>query len=227
LSEDGHWKGEITMDVAILENLKNAVVTFDVGNGIASVRKALKAGIDPLTVAEALIKGVAQVGEGFGRGDLFLPELVGAAKVLEGAMPIVEQEIKQQGKRRNVLGSVVIGTVLGDIHTIGKDMVATLLTAEGFQVYDLGMNVSADHFVGAVRKHKPDVLALSALMTMTAHEQGKIIETLKREGLRNTIRIMVGGGAVTSDFAQTIGADGYESTAPRAAKLAKKLIGVE
>ncbi|MFW6056774.1 MAG: cobalamin-dependent protein, partial [Chloroflexota bacterium] len=158
-------------------------------------------------------------------GDMFLPDLVGAADAMTAATPVIEEEIKRTGAERQSTGTVVIGTVYGDIHTIGKTMVATLLQAEGFTVYDAGINVTAEQFVESVRTQKPDILAMSALMTMTAPEQRKVIETLQSEGLRDSVKIMVGGGAITQEFADTIGADGYDPTAPGAAKLARKLVG--
>jgi len=123
------------------------------------------------------------------------------------------------------LGTVVIGTVYGDIHNIGKNMVASLLTAEGFSVHDLGINVTAEQFMEAIRKYKANILAMSALLTTTAIEQRKVIETLRKEGMRERLKVMVGGGAITQDFADSIGADGYAPTAPGAAKLARRLIG--
>lgn len=215
------------MDVDILENLKKAVTEYDVEKAEALARKAIEAKIDPLKAAKALIEGVTQIGDAYGRGELFLPDLVGAGDVMQHTMPILEEEIKRQGKERQTLGSVVIGTVYGDIHTIGKDMVATFLTAAGFLVHDTGINVTAEQFVDAVKEYQADILAMSALMTMTASEQGKVIEALKKEGLREGVKIMVGGSAVTQEFADSIGADGYESTAPSAAGLAKRLIGMK
>jgi len=123
------------------------------------------------------------------------------------------------------LGIIVIGTVYGDIHTIGKTMVATLLIAEGFIVNDLGINVTSEHFVEGIKKYKADILAMSALMTTTAPEQRKVIETLKKDGLRDRVKIMIGGGAITQEFTNSIGADGYDPTAPGAVKLARRLIG--
>jgi methanogenic corrinoid protein MtbC1 len=140
------------------------------------------------------------------------------------ASPILEEEIVRRGATRESSGVVVIGTVYGDIHTIGKEMVATLLRANGFIVHDIGVNVTAEEFVGAIKRHQPDILAMSALMTTTAAEQRKTIETLKNEGLRNKVKIMVGGGAITQEFANGIGADGYDATAPGAAKLAMELL---
>jgi len=168
---------------------------------------------------------IREIGEGFNRGDLFLPDLIGAADAMSAATPIVEEEIRRVGADTQSTGSVVIGTVYGDIHTIGKTMVATLLQAEGFTVHDIGINVTAEQFVDSVRKYKPNILAMSALMTMTAPEQRKVIESLRAQGLRDGVKIMVGGGALTQEFADTIGADGYDPTAPGAAKLARKLVG--
>ena len=121
----------------------------------------------------------------------------------------------------------MIGTVYGDIHTIGKSMVSTLLTAEGFDVIDVGVNVTAEQFIDAIQKDQPDILAMSALMTMTAPEQGKVIQALQERGLRAKIKVMVGGGAITQEFADGIGADAYGATAPDAVRLAKRLVGGE
>jgi methanogenic corrinoid protein MtbC1 len=150
---------------------------------------------------------------------------VGAAAAMEAATPIIEEEIKRVGATRESLGSVVIGTVFGDIHTIGKTMVATLLTAGGFAVADLGINVTAESFLKGIMEHHADILAMSALMTTTAPEQRKVIDTLVKEGLREKIKIMVGGGAITQEFALSIGADGYDPTAPGAVTLAMRLMG--
>ena len=146
---------------------------------------------------------------------------------MKSAMPIIEREIERTGKERRTLGVIVIGTVYGDVHDIGKTMVSTLLTADGFDVHDLGVNITADQFVEEIKRHKADVLALSALLTTTAPEQRKVIELLRQEGLRDKIKIMVGGGAITEAFAENIGADGYDPTAPGAARLARCLLGKE
>ena len=144
---------------------------------------------------------------------------------MQSAVPIIEEELKRTGAKRVLPGTVVAGTVFGDIHSIGKTMVCALLTADGFDVIDLGINVKADQFVEAVKKHRPDILAMSALLTVFASEQKKVIETLKKEGIRDEVKIMVGGGAISQEFADRIGADGYDPTAPGAVKLARNLIG--
>jgi len=213
------------MSNEILNNLKKAVIEYD-GEAAASwARKALEAGTDPFEALDALTGGIKQVGDGYGRGELWLPELVGAAEAMKRAMPIIEEEIKRRGKKRETAGIIVVGTVKGDIHDIGKNMVATLLTIDGFGVIDLGVDIAAEKFIEAIIKHKPDVLAMSALLTMTAPEQRKVIDALKKEGIRDKVKIMVGGGAITQGFADDIGADGYEPTAVGAVGLAKRLTG--
>jgi len=213
------------MSTDVLENLKKAIVECDSEEAANWARRAIQEKIDPVKTLAAMTAAIRQVGDGFGKGELWLPDLVGAADAMTSATPIIEEEMKRRGTTRESLGIVVIGTVYGDIHTIGKTMVATLLTAEGFVVNDLGINVTSERFVEGIKKYKADILAMSALMTMTAPEQRKVIETLKKEELRDKVKIMVGGGAITQEFANSIGADGYDPTAPGAVKLARRLIG--
>jgi len=213
------------MSTEILENLRRAIVEYDSAGAASWARKAVQEGIDPIKALATMTAAIRQVGDGFARGELWLPDLVGAADAMTSATPIIEEEIERKGTKRESLGTVVIGTVYGDIHTIGKTMVATLLTADGFVVNDLGINVTAENFVEGVKRYRPDILAMSALMTMTAPEQKKVIATLKKEGLRDKVKIMVGGGAITQEFADSIGADGYDPTPPGAVKLARRLIG--
>ena len=213
------------MSTEVLENLKKAIVECDSEEAVNLARRAIQEKIDPIKILAAMTAAIRQVGDSFGKGELWLPDLVGAADAMTSATPIIEEEMKRRGTTRESLGIVVIGTVYGDIHTIGKTMVATLLTAEGFVVNDLGINVTSERLVEGIKKYKADILAMSALMTMTAPEQRKVIETLKKEELRDKVKIMVGGGAITQEFANSIGADGYDPTAPGAVKLAKRLIG--
>ena len=212
------------MSVDTLENLKRALLEYDAARARTQAQKAIDEQLDPLLAAEALTAGIREIGDGYARGELFLPDLVGAAGAMQSAMTILEKEIGKLGKKRESAGSVVIGTVFGDIHSIGKNMVSVLLAAEGFVVTDLGVNIAAGQFVDAVRRYRPDILAMSALLTTTAPEQGKIVESLEREGLRAGLKIMVGGGAITQEFAQSIGADGYAASAPEAASLARRLM---
>lgn len=208
----------------ILEELKKAILNYD-SERATYLAKEIKEGLDLNKVLEVTTNAIRKVGDEFAEGKLWLPDLVGAANAMQSAMSIIEEEIKRRGGKKESLGTVVIGTVYGDIHDIGKNMVVAFLLAEGFEVYDLGVNVSAEEFIEAVKRHKADILAMSALMTTTAPEQKKVIEMLKKENLRDKVKVIVGGAAITEEFAQEIEADGYESTAVRAAKLAKKLIG--
>jgi 5-methyltetrahydrofolate--homocysteine methyltransferase len=213
--------------IEILDSLSQAVVQGNAQEATHRARKAVEERVDPIRALDALTCGMKEVDKGFAREELALPDVVMAAFAMKSAMPIVEGEIKRTGRQLGALGTIVIGTVHGDIHDIGKTMVAMLLMTEGFKVIDLGVNVTAEQFVEAIREHRPDIVAMSALTTMTAPEQAKVVTVLKEEGLRDKVKIMVGGGAITQALAEDIEADGYEPTACGAVGLAKRLIGVE
>jgi corrinoid protein of di/trimethylamine methyltransferase len=213
------------MTVETLENLKRAVIECDAEAAASWARKAVEAKIDPIKATDALTEAIRQVGDRFGRGELWLPDLVGAADAMQAAMPILEEELKRTDAKRETLGIVVAGTVFGDIHSIGKSMVCTLLIAGGFEVHDLGVNIKAEEFLEAVEKYQADILAMSALLTTTAIEQRKVIDALRAKGIREKVKVMVGGGAITAEFARSIGADGYDPTAPGAVELARRLVG--
>ncbi len=188
------------------------------------VIQSISEDIDPIETINILQNAISEIGDRFQKGELWLPDLMLAAKAMEaGMLPLIE-EILKKGLKISSTGKVVIGTVYGDIHSIGKDMVATLLRANGFEVIDLGVNVESKTFIEAIKKYNPDILAMSALLTTTAQEQKKVIDLLIKEGLRNQLKIIVGGGPITSDFANDVGADGYSPTAPGGAQLARKLI---
>lgn len=213
------------MALETLKNLKRAVMEYDTEGAASWARKAVETKVDPLKALDALTETIKQVGGGFGRGEFWLPDLVGAADAMQAAMPIIGEELKRTGAKRETLGTVVAGTVFGDIHSIGKSMVCTLLTAEGFEVHDLGVNIKAEEFLEAIDKYQANILVMSALLTMTAPEQRRVIDTLKEKGIREKVKVMVGGGAITADFAQSISADGYDPTAPGAVGLARRLAG--
>ena len=214
------------MSNEVLQRLQQAILDYDEKEAEQSAGQAIVEGISPIEALGAMTTAIRKVGDGFGKGELFLPDLVGAADAMSAATPILEEEIKKTGTSRESLGTVVIGTVYGDIHTIGKTMVATLLSAEGFHVVDLGINVTAEQFIDGIKNNKADILAMSALLTTTAPEQRKVIEKLKEEGLRDGIKVMVGGGAITQEFADSIGSDGYDPTAPGSVNLTRKMLGI-
>jgi corrinoid protein of di/trimethylamine methyltransferase len=211
----------------MIQQLKDIVLNFDIDNAEEVAKKAISEGVDPLQAASALTESIREVGDKFGKGELFLPDLVCASEVLKKAFPVINEAIEAKGASQTSLGKVVIGTVFGDIHSIGKGMVATLLYAAGFKVIDLGINVRGEDFLTCVKEEKPDILAMSALLTTTAMEQKKVIEGLKVAGLRNKVKVIVGGSPINQEFADSIGADGYGANAPEGVKLAKRLLGIE
>jgi len=213
------------MSEQIIEELKKAILEYDSVTAARCAKKVVEERIDPVKALDAMVDAVRSVGDAFGKRELWLPELVGAADAMQSALPIIEEEIAKGGATRQSLGTIVIGTVQGDIHSIGKNLVATFLLAHGFEVRDLGVDIEARQFVEAVGKWHAKVLAMSALMTTTAPEQKKVIQMLTSERLRDRVKVMVGGAAITQEFAREIGADGYESTAVQAAPLARSLVG--
>ena len=206
------------------DRLRRAIVEYDNEAAADAAKAVVEEGLDPLEALHVMTESIRDIGDKFGKGELYLPDLVGASGVMLSAMPIIDEELQKRGKQRTGLGTVVAGTVYGDIHTIGKTMVATLLMAAGFSVYDIGVNIQPGTFVDAVMNQSADILCMSALMTMTAPEQRKTIEALKEKGIREKVKVMVGGSAITQEFADNIGADGYDPIAPGAVDLAKRLM---
>jgi methanogenic corrinoid protein MtbC1 len=211
----------------ILAGLKKTVLDYDIEKAESIAKDAISKGLDPLKCAEALTEGIRQIGEGFEKGDLFLVDLVAGSEVVKKALPPIHEEITRRGQKTASLGKVVLGTVFGDIHSIGKDMVATLLFANGFEVIDLGVNVRSDSFIDAIKKSEANVLAISALLTTTVMEQKNVIEGLGREGIRPNVKVIVGGAPINQEFADSIGADGYGSTALEGVAIVKSLLGTE
>jgi trimethylamine corrinoid protein len=209
----------------ILERIVRAVEDGDDGACADLAGKALAEGVKPLEVVEGgLSAGLRSVGEKFGRGEMFLPDMMMAVEAMKEGMRIVQPELDRVKASVKSLGTVVIGTVFGDIHDIGKSIVATMLEMNGFKVVDLGVNVPAVSFVQKVKEVKPDVLGLSALLATTMREQKEVIEAVKKEGLRDRVKIIVGGAPVSEHWAREIGADGYGANAETAVQLVRKLV---
>lgn len=219
--------GGYVMREIILNKLMEAILNYDIEGAVKAAEEALKYGLDPIDAIEnGLAKGIKIVGEKFGSGEIFLTELAIAAEAMKEALKIFEPAILKSGRERKVLGRIVIGTVEGDIHDIGKNIVSTLLMASGFEVIDLGVDVPVEVFVEKVKELKPDILALSALMTTTMIKMVDVIKALEREGLRDKVKVMIGGAPTSKDWAREIGADGHGVDAIEAVEVAKKLIGV-
>ncbi len=188
--------------------------------------EALRSGIDPLEAIEQGFKpGMDVVGDGFARGELFIPDLMMSGEAMKAAIAALEPELLRRRQERRVLGKVVIGTVQGDIHEIGKTLVATMLAANGFEVRDLGVDVSPQQFVDAVIQMNANVVGLSALLTTTLLNQETVILTLKEAGLRDQVKVIVGGVPASPEWAQEIGADGYAENATEAVRVVKKMVG--
>ncbi|HSJ57909.1 MAG TPA: corrinoid protein [Anaerolineae bacterium] len=187
--------------------------------------EALAAGIEPLDAIEEGFKpGMDTVGEAFACGEAFIPDLMMSGEALKAAIAALEPELMARRQQRQVSGKVVIGTVQGDIHEIGKTLVATMLAANGFEVHDLGVDVSPATFLDAVRQFEPDVVGLSALLTTTLLNQEAVITTLKEAGLRDRVRVIVGGVPASPEWAAEIGADAYAENATDAVRVVKELI---
>jgi trimethylamine corrinoid protein len=208
----------------ILAGLKKMVLNYEIEKAESAAKDAISKGVDPLRCAEALTEGIRQIGEGFEKGDIFLPDLVASSEVVKKALPPIQEEITRRGQKTTSLGRVVVGTVFGDIHSIGKDMVATLLFANGFEVIDLGVSVRSDNFLDAIKENEANILAMSALLTTTVMEQKNVIEGLRGEGIRPKVKVIVGGAPINQEFADSIGADGYGSTALEGVAIAKSLL---
>lgn len=196
-------------------------------SGIIEIsKKALSSGIDPLeAVEEGMMPAMKKVGNMFDCMEIYLPEMMMSANAWTAAMELLEPEIARLGKGRQKAGVVVIGTVQHDIHELGKNMVATLLKTSGFEVHDLGANVSPSAYVAQAEKVKADIIASSALMTTTMPYQKSLIDYLKAMGVRDKYFVMIGGGPTNQAWADNIGADGYGRTANEAVGVATALVG--
>jgi len=213
------------MSEALYKRIIDGVVAGKQDDTLAATRDALAAGVEPLAIIDhGLVPGIGDVGERFQCGEYFLPNLIASARAMTGAMKVLEPELRARQQTVTRLGTVVIGTVKGDIHEIGKSLVATMLSANGFAVHDLGVDVSVERFLAAVREHSANLVGMSALLTTTMSTQRKVIEALRNEGLRDSVKVMVGGAPVTEQWARDIGADGYAEDAIGAVALAKTLV---
>ena len=213
----------------IHEELVNSVLSFDSRKVVQTSKKALEARLDPTDVIEnGLARGLGIIGKKFEDGELFLMDLVAAAEAVKKAMTeVLEPELVNLKAERRTRGRVVIGTVAGDIHDIGKNIVATMLFAAGFEVRDLGTDVPAQDFVNKSKEVNPIIVGLSALLSTTLPIQREAVQGFCTEGMRDRVKIMVGGAPVTEEWAREIGADGYGENAAAAVRLANNLVGVQ
>jgi 5-methyltetrahydrofolate--homocysteine methyltransferase len=208
-----------------LNEVSNAVIEGDEAATLELVKKALGEGIPARKVLdEGLIPGIHKVGDLFEAGEYFLPELLISGEAMSKAVEFLEPVLSKAGDTRS-MGKFLIGTVQGDVHDIGKNITAMMLKANGWEVTDLGVDLSPQEFCSAVEKSDYDILGMSALLTMTMPAAAETIKALKGAGLRDKVKIMVGGAPTTQEWANEIGADGYAADAPSAVKVAAALVG--
>ena len=212
------------MSQEMFDKLAEAVIKGETDDAEALAKEALEKGLDPLQcITEGLTKGIQKVGELFGSGEYFLPELVVGADAMKSALDILEPALVGD-QAREVVGTIVLGTVEGDLHEIGKNLVGTMLTANGFKVIDIGVDKTASEFIDAVKESGANLVGASALLTTTMRQQENLIGALKDAGLREQVIVMVGGAPVTESYANQIGADGYAEDAISAVDLAMRLV---
>ncbi len=202
----------------ILEELKQTIIDMKVEQSSSLAQKALDEAIDPLEILnQAMIPALKVVGERFKRDEIFLPEVMLSAKAFKGAFELLKPKLLEGEYKPKA--KVVMGTVQGDVHDIGKNIVCALLEGNGYQVIDLGVNVSTEKFISALRQSGAEILGMSTLLTTTMPEMEKVIQALEKEGLRQKVKVIIGGAPVSAEFAQKIGADGYGEDAQQGVEL--------
>ncbi len=212
----------------LFDAMSQSIIDGEAEDAARLAAQAIEQGIPPLeAINRGFVPGMDTVGAGYHSGELFLPDLVLAAEAMKSGMAVLEPELARLGAGREVLGKIVIGTVQGDIHDIGKTLVATMLSTGGFEVYDLGVSVPVKAFVDKAKETGAQMVAMSALLTTTMVRQREVIEALEAAGLRPGVKVMVGGAPVTRRWAEQIGADGFSEDAIGAVVLAKQLLGCE
>lgn len=210
----------------LFEAMSRSVIEGEAEVAADLARQAVEAGIDPLEAIDAgFVPGIDHVGHEFSLENMFLPELVLAGEAMKAAIAVLEPEMQRTGVEREIHGTVVLAAAPGDIHDIGKSLVGTMLAASGFRVIDMGVDVPIDAVVEKVREVGADIVGVSALLTTTMLGQRDVIEALRAAGLREQVKVMVGGAPVTPEWASEIGADGFGEDAARAVSLARELVG--
>jgi len=213
------------MSENLLTMITESIVGGEPESVVALTQKALESGLQPLEIInQGLVPGMNVAGEKFARGEFFLPHLLIAAKGMQAAMELLEPELGARQQVHEAVGTVVIGTVQGDIHEIGKSLVGTMLSANGFKVYDLGVDVPKEDFIARVKETGADLLGLSALLTTTMIGQREVIENLVQAGIRDQVKVVVGGAPVSQAWADEIGADAYAENAMDAVEVARRVL---
>ncbi|HAX68362.1 MAG TPA: cobalamin-binding protein [Anaerolineae bacterium] len=214
------------MSDELFKQMAQSIIDGDSDLSTELAQKSIEMNIPPLdAITKGFVIGVNYIGDQFGAGEAFLPELVMAGEAMKAAVATLEPELLKLGEARETMGRVVLATVEGDIHEIGKTLVGTMLSASGFEVTDLGVDQPADKIIGKALEINASIIGMSALLTTTMVRQREVIEEMDKEGLRPKIKVMVGGAPITREWATKIKADGYSEDAVGAVKLAKELVG--
>lgn len=215
------------MSAELLKQMAQSIIDGDSDESVRLAQQSIAEGMDPLSaITDGFVTGVNTVGDAFAAGDAFLPELVMAGEAMKAAVLTLEPELARLGSERKTLGKVVMATVEGDIHEIGKSLVSTMLGASGFTVFDIGVDNASEKIIAKAVEVDADIIGLSALLTTTMIRQKEVIDMLDQRGLRRKIKVMVGGAPVTREWVQKIEADGYSEDAIGAVAVAKQLMGV-
>jgi len=209
--------------MSILEFIRNSLANLDASLTLKYVSDSLKHDISIMDIINSLADGMKLIGKKYEENEYFIADLIAAVEIFNESMNILKPKILER-RETKPFGKVVIGTVEGDIHDVGKNLVKILLEANGFEVVDLGVDVSSEKFVDAVKQHKPDIVGISTLLTSTMMNMRNIVEALEGEGLRNDVKIVIGGAPVTQQFAESIGADAYGENAFKAVEICKNLV---
>jgi len=215
----------MTREQEVLDRLRDAVLSYDSEAAAEAAKEAISLKIDPVKAIEGgLAKGLREIGDKFEKGELYLPHLIMGADSMEAAIHVLEGHMSKDGLESTIRGTVVIGTVEGDIHDLGLRIVASMLRANGFKVYDLGFNIKTLSFIQRAKDVNADIIAVSSLMTTTMPFMKDLIEALEASGLRDKYSVMIGGGPVTERWAKEIGASAYGRDASEAVRVAKDLM---
>jgi len=208
----------------IFERISTAILEGDSEKAASLAQRALDSGESPKDVLDnALVVGMGEVGARFKRGDMFVPEVLMSAEAMQAGLSVLRPHLLASGAK--LVGKIVMGTVKGDLHDIGKNLVSMMCEGAGFDIIDIGFNAEPDKFIAAIKEHQPDIVGMSAMLTTTMRAMGHTIKASEEAGLRDQVKIMVGGAPVDAEFAKRIGADGYGSNAPAGSDLAKQFVG--
>ena len=208
-----------------LDELYNAILTGNLESAVAVTEEALAEGVDPQTIINNyMIRAMEEVGRRFEAGQAYVPNLLMSARAMKGALELLRPLLRSNASESR--GRIVIGTVRGDLHDIGKNLVASMLEGCGFEVYNIGVDISSEKFLAAAREHQADIICMSALLTTTMTYMKEVIDAIQASDLAGKVKTLVGGAPVSEDFARSIGADGYSSNANNAVQMARQLLGL-